>query len=123
MRDDIYTILENEINTTERPVRFSQAYELIPEFLPCVYFRESHSVVAHDISMGGEVESSTVYIQIHSKTNPDEIAKEIETIMPQYGYLERECELIDNADPTIERIVMTFNRVISRGDTVSRVAT
>lgn len=118
MRNDVYTSLEEYINTQARPVRFSQAYELVPNFLPCVYFRESHSVVTHDLPFGGEVEDSTVYLEVYSINDPDGIVKDIETHMSSLGYIERECLLIDNADPTIERVSMTFNRVIARGDMI-----
>ena len=118
MRNDVYTALENEINTLARPVRFTQTYELVPPFLPCVYFREAHSVVAHDLPFGGDVENSTVYIEVYSIDNPDGIVKEIETKMALLGYEEQNCELVNNADPTIERVTMTFYRVIGRGDVI-----
>lgn len=118
MRNDIYTNLENYINTQERPVRFTQTYELVPNFLPCVYFRESHYVTAHEIPFGSGVEDSTVYLNVYSVTNPDGIVKDIETRMASLGYIERECMLVDNADPTIERVSMTFNRVIARGEMI-----
>lgn len=123
MRNDVYTNLAQNINTQVRPVKFTQTYELVPDFLPCVYFRESHSVIAQDISLEGTpTEDSTVYIEVYAVQNgeptSEDIALEIEALMPLYGYTEQRCEPIDNADPTIERVSMTFNRVISRGDVI-----
>ena len=106
------------MNTKKRPIRFSQSYELIPQKLPCIYFRESHSIVAHDLPFGGEVEDSTIYIEVYSTTNCEPMVKEIEELMSPIGYNETNCTLVDNADPTIERVSMVFNRVISRGDTI-----
>ncbi len=115
-KNDIYTELVSALGDD---VYCTQYYEVVPQQLPCVYFRESHSPVLRYITLDMEDEQVRMYcyIEVYG-TDIDDIVETIEQTFRGMGFIEELCEMIPNYRPEIERVSMRFQRILTGGNTL-----
>lgn len=113
--NQVYDTLVNALPN----VYVTKYYNRINEQLPCVYFRESHNPVFRYIQLNRADQQMrlVVYIEVYGE-GIDEIVQTVEDTFKQMFFIEELCEMIPNYDPSIERVSMRFQRIITGGDTL-----
>lgn len=113
-KNQIYTKLENALPTT---VYCTQFYEVVPKSLPCVYFRASWSPIRRhtNLSYSDNQKRFYCYVEVYGN-NIDSIVATVESAFKGMFFIEELCEMIPNYDPSIERVSMRFQRVITESD-------
>lgn len=113
--NQIYDTLENALGG----IYVTKYYHRINEQLPCVYFRESHSPLrsATTLDYSDEQKRLYCYIEVYGQ-EIDSIVETIEATMRGMYFIEELNEMIPNYDPSIERVSMRFQRIITGGDSL-----
>jgi len=123
----IYTYIESAVNTTERPVYCASQYEPVPEEFPAVYITEAqhrkdrrYVTLAHDD--GHYVRDWEV--QIFSNKTEGALMQchglmdDVEKAFAEIAFIETFCGQMQNADPSITRLVARFTATIGSADTM-----
>lgn len=118
--NEIFTKLHNELNNGERSIFCTTTHDPLAPDLPCLYYRETHFRPSDHITLGydDEVIDSTVYIELYDTEDLQDLVYEVESVMNSMYYVETSCIQVDNADVSIERYSLTFNRIICGGDSL-----
>lgn len=114
-KNEVYTKLTEYLSG----VYCTQYYEPIPKELPCVYFRESHSRIARYVTLEMDDEQLRMicYVEVYGQ-EIDEIVEKVEKAFRDMNFIEELNEMIPNYNPTIERVSMRFQRIITGGSTL-----
>lgn len=97
----------------------TQYYEQVPQSLPCLYFRETHSPISRfkDLNCEDEQYKMFVYVELYGN-NLESLCTEVEKAMKSMKFYEDNCQNLPNTTPSIERISMRFQRVITESSTL-----
>ena len=124
-RNGIYTAVEGAVNLTSRPVYCTSRREPVPESFPAFHLYElGHQDIRSSVTLKSTDEAKTVQFEAQVFSNlthgaQDEafdIMEDAEAALKRLGFMETFCSPIENADPSIFRIVARFERVIGSGD-------
>ena len=126
--NQIYSYIEAAVNTTARPVYCAAVRVNAPNSFPaCYIIEDSHSFVRQNVTINFNdtplSRNFTVEVYSNKRVNAlseaREIMDDVEIAMKQLGFIETFCGQVDNADPSIIRIVGRFTRVIGDSDTIT----
>lgn len=126
--NQIYSYIEAAVNTVERPVYCAAVRVIAPNSFPACYIVEdNHSFVRQNVTINLNdtplTRNFTVEVFSNKRVNPlseaRDIMDDVEIAMKQLGFVETFCGQVDNADPSIIRIVGRFTRVIGDSDTIT----
>lgn len=114
--NQVYDTLENALDGVAYVTKY---YARIPEQLPCVYFRESHNPVFKYIQMDRNDDQIRLvcYVEVYGY-DIDSIVQTVEQTFKSMFFIEELAEMIPNYDPSIERMSLRFQRIITGGDTL-----
>ena len=124
-RVDIYDYVEQRVNTENRPVYCSSRLETVPEFFPACYIVETQSnsqAMDYTLDFTDEQVRKDFEVQVFSaKQNgalaeTESIMADVRTAMRELYFIENFVGRIENADPTVMRMVGRFHRVIGGAD-------
>lgn len=96
----------------------TQVYEIVPESLPCVYFRWTSYANSNRVTLDNldEQERVTVYIEIYAEDETDTLTAQVNSIMKRMGFIKETEQPLKNYDPRIKRMSLRYQRNICGGD-------
>lgn len=123
----IYTYIESAVNTANRPVYCTSRYEPVPEDFPACYIHETDhrpSRTAVQLDFQDEQLIRSWEVQAFSNLTNGALAEcydiiaDAEIAFKQLFFIETSCSQVQNADPSVVRVVARFTRVIGSADTM-----
>lgn len=126
-RNQIYTYVEEEINTLSRPVYCASILEPIPKSFPACFIVEiNHYPSRSNIELDFNDEQLVRDFEVHTfsarmndaLTEAMDIMGDVETAMKEIGFIETYCGQANNIDPTVVHVVARFTRIFGGEDTI-----
>lgn len=122
----IYNYIEEAVNRIDRPVYCASRYEIVPPSFPAAYLSEIDRVDrgAINLTRTDKMKFVTWEAQVFSNLTvgavdeAHEIVDDIDDAMAHLGFVQTYCAPIENADPTIYRLVGRWTRLLGDGDTL-----
>lgn len=123
----IYNYIESAVNTEQRPVYCASQYEPVPESFPACYIteaqhRKSRRYTTLRFDDGHYIRDWEV--QIYSNKEEGALAEchalmeDVERAFAELAFLETFCGQMENADPSVTRLVARFTATIGSADTM-----
>lgn len=120
----IYNYIEGAVNQTDRPVYCASRLEIIPPSFPAAYLTEieRYDRASINLKRTDRMKSVTWEAQVFSNLRvgavdeAHEVMDDIDEAFAHLGFTQTYCMPIDNADPTIYRLVGRWTRLIGDGD-------
>ena len=120
----IYNYIEEAVNLQDRPVYCASRYEIVPPSFPAAYLSEinRYDRGAINLKRTDRMKFVTWEAQVFSNKTTGavdearEIMEDIDIAMAHLGFTQTYCQPIENADPTIYRLIGRWNRLIGDGD-------
>lgn len=122
----IYNYIEEAVNLPDRPVYCASRYEIVPPSFPAAYLSEIDRMDrgAINLKRTDKMKFITWEAQVFSNLTvgavdeAHEIMDDIDGAMAHLGFTQTYCMPIENADPTIYRLVGRWTRLLGDGDTL-----
>lgn len=122
----IYNYIEEAVNLQDRPVYCASRYEIVPPSFPAAYLSEIDRLDrgAVNLKRTDKMKFITWEAQVFSNLTvgavdeAHEIMDDIDDAMAHLGFTQTYCMPIENADPTIYRLVGRWTRLLGDGDTL-----
>lgn len=122
----IYNYIEGAVNLQDRPVYCASRYEIVPPSFPAAYLSEIDRLDrgAVNLKRTDKMKFITWEAQVFSNLTVGavdearEIMDDIDDAMAHLGFTQTYCMPIENADPTIYRLVGRWTRLLGDGDTL-----
>lgn len=120
----IFNYIENAVNLQDRPVYCTSRIEIIPPSFPAAYISEVSRYDRGSVNLcrTDKMKFVTWEAQVFSNLTvgavdeANSIMTDIDDAFAHLGFTQTYCYPIDNADPTIYRLVARWNRLIGDGD-------
>jgi len=120
----IYNYIEEAVNLTSRPVYCASRLEIVPSSFPAAYIFEvnRYDRGAINLKRTDKMKFVTWEAQVFSNLTVgavDEaysVMTDIDDAFARLGFTQTYCQPIDNADPTIYRLMGRWTRLIGDGD-------
>ena len=123
----IYNYIESAVNTEQRPVYCASQYEPVPRSFPACYIteaqhRKSRRYTTLQFDDGHYIRDWEV--QIYSNKEEGALAEchalmeDVERAFAELAFLETFCGQMENADPSVTRLVARFTATIGSADTM-----
>lgn len=120
----IYNYIEEAVNLPDRPVYCASRLEIIPSYFPAAYLFEISRYDRGAINLDRTDRMKLVIWEAQVFSNltvgavdeAHEIMDDIDIAMAHLGFTQTYCQPIDNADPTIYRLIGRWERLIGDGD-------
>lgn len=126
-RNQIYTYVEEEVNTESRPVYCASVLEPIPKSFPACFIVEiNHYPSRSNIELEFKDEQLVRDFEVHTfssrmndaLTEAMNIMEDVETAMREIGFIETYCGQANNIDPTVVHVAARFTRIFGGEDTI-----
>lgn len=126
-RNQIYTYIENEVNTESRPVYCASVLEPVPRSFPACFIVEiNHYPSRRNTELDFKDEQLNRDFEVHtfsSRMNDAlseamEVMGDAETAMREIGFIETYCGQTGNLDPSVVHVVARFTRIFGGEDTI-----
>lgn len=126
-RNQIYTYVEEEINTEYRPVYCASVLEPIPKSFPACFIVEiNHYPSRSNIELDFKDEQLVRDFEVHTfssrmndaLTEAMNIMGDVETAMREIGFIETYCGQANNLDPNVVHVAARFTRIFGGEDTI-----
>lgn len=122
----IYNYIEEAVNLPDRPVYCASRYEIVPPSFPAAYLSEIDRMDrgAINLTRTDKMKFITWEAQVFSNLTvgavdeAHEIMDDIDDAIARLGFVQTYCAPIENADPTIYRLVGRWTRLLGDGDTL-----
>lgn len=122
----IYNYIEEAVNLPDRPVYCASRYEIVPPSFPAAYLSEIDRMDrgAINLKRTDKMKFVTWEAQVFSNLTvgavdeAHEIMDDIDDAMARLGFVQTYRAPIENADPTIYRLVGRWTRLLGDGDTL-----
>ena len=120
----IYNYIEQAVNNASRPVYCASRLEIVPSGFPAAYLFEisRYDRGAINLTRTDKMKFITWEAQVFSNLTvgavdeAHEVMDDIDEAFAHLGFTQTYCQPIDNADPTIYRLVGRWTRLIGDGD-------
>lgn len=126
-RNQIYTYVEDEVNTEYRPVYCASVLEPIPKSFPACFIVEiNHYPSRSNIELDFKDEQLVRDFEVHTfssrmndaLTEAMDIMGDVETAMREIGFIETYCGQANNIDPNVVHVAARFTRIFGGEDTI-----
>ena len=126
-RNQIYTHVEEEVNTESRPVYCASILEPIPKSFPACFIVEiNHYPSRSNIELDFNDEQLVRDFEVHAfssrmndaLTEAMDIMGDVETAMREIGFIETYCGQANNLDPNVVHVAARFTRIFGGEDTI-----
>lgn len=123
--NSIYSYVADAINTQSRPVYCVGVYEPTPTEFPCAYINETdHRPMRNAVQLDFTDEQLVRSWEVQAFSNLKngalaeayDIIADAEIAFKQMYFIETSCSQVQNADPSVVRVVARFTRVIGSAD-------
>ena len=125
-RHEVYNYIYEQVNTTSRPVYITGRIEPIPPSFPAIYLVQlSTEDYAPALNLLSTDSARRVVWEAQIFTNKTtgavdeahEIMEDVSAAFKNIGFQLTYCYPVENADPSIYRLVMRVERLVCGGDT------
>lgn len=121
----IFNFIDTAVNTESRPVYCTSRVEIVPPSFPAAYLSEIERSDrgAINLTRTDRMKFITWEAQVFSNLTvgavdeAHDIMADIDDAFAHLGFTQTFCYPVDNADPTIYRLVGRWTRLIGDGDT------
>ena len=126
-RNQIYTYVEEEVNTESRPVYCASVLEPIPKSFPACFIVEiNHYPSRSNIELDFNDKQLVRDFEVHTfssrmndaLTEVMDIMGDVETAMREIGFIETYCGQANNLDPNVVHVAARFTRIFGGEDTI-----
>lgn len=126
-RNQIYTYVEEEVNTESHPVYCASVLEPIPKSFPACFIVEiNHYPSRSNIELDFNDEQLVRDFEVHTfssrmndaLTEAMDIMEDVETAMREIGFIETYCGQANNIDPNVVHVAARFTRIFGGEDTI-----